>query len=198
MPIYEFYCPDNHKIYSFFARSLAYANLTPRCPDGAKFRMERMISKFAITGRAKEKPELPAGADADDPRAEAMMAEIEREFGGMDTENPDPKVLAKMMRKLTSMSGEKMPPEVHEMIGRMEAGEDPDALDAEFGDALEKFDPTGGSKDEEGEGAKLKARIRALRPPRRDPVLYEMSEFAEAPAPKPAATSKAKRRPAKR
>src|SRR6187551_2078465 len=131
MPIYEFYCPDNHRIYSFYARSLAYADRTPRCPDNPKLRMERMISNFAITGRAKEKPDLPAGADADDPRMEAMMAEMEREFGGMDTENPDPKMLARMMRKMTALSGEKVPGEVDEMIRRMEAGEDPEKLDEE-------------------------------------------------------------------
>ena len=182
MPIYEFYCPDNHRIYSFFARSLAYSDRTPRCPDGAKLRMERMISKFAITGRAKEKPEMPAGADLDDPRMESMMAEMEREFGGMDSENPDPKMLARMMRKMTALSGEKVSGEVDEMIRRMEAGEDPEKLDEEFGDAMENFDPMGGGADS-AEGEKLKARLRALRQPRRDPKLYEMSEFVDdAPA----------------
>ena len=53
MPIYEFYSPETHKIYSFFARSLAYASKTPRCPDKPGAPMERMISKFAVTGRAK-------------------------------------------------------------------------------------------------------------------------------------------------
>ncbi len=183
MPIYEFYCPDNHRIYSFYARSLAYSDRTPRCPDGAKLRMERMISKFAITGRAKEKPELPGGADLDDPRMESMMAEMEREFGGMDSENPDPKMLARMMRKMTALSGEKVPGEVDEMIRRMEAGEDPEKLDAEYGDAMENFDPMGGAGGESAEGEKLKARLRALRQPRRDPKLYEMSEFVADKAP---------------
>jgi len=184
MPIYEFYCPDNHKIYSFYARSLACADRTPRCPDDRRFRMERMISNFAITGRAKEKSELPGGDDAaPDPRMDAMMAEMEREFGGMDTENPDPRLLARMMRKMTALSGEKVPGEVDEMIRRMEAGEDPEKLDAEFGDAMENFDPPGagepgGEKDAARE--KLKAQLRALRrQPRRDPTLYEMSDYVE-------------------
>jgi hypothetical protein len=63
MPIYEFYSPDTHKIYSFFARSLAHANKTPRCPDKPDARMERVVSKFAVTGRAKEKADTPAGRD---------------------------------------------------------------------------------------------------------------------------------------
>ncbi len=196
MPIYEFYCPDNHRIYSFYARSLAYADRTPRCPDGAKYRMERMISNFAITGRAKEKAELPAGADADDPRMASMLAEMEREFGAMDLENPDPKMLARMMRKMTALSGEKVPGEVDEMIRRMEAGEDPEKLDAEFGDAMEKFDPLGPGGEESAAGEKLKAQLRALqRQPRRDPTLYEMSDFLDAPDSAPPV---ARRRPGKR
>ena len=179
MPIYEFYCPDNHRIYSFYARSLAYSARIPRCPDGARLRMERMISKFAITGRARDKADLPGGADADDPRMDSMMAEMEREFGGMDAENPDPKMLARMMRKMTAVSGEKVPGEVDEMIRRMEAGEDPEKLDAEYGDAMENFDPLGSGAAEE-----VKARLRALRrPPQRDPTLYEMSEFLAATPP---------------
>jgi hypothetical protein len=60
----NFYCPDNRKIYSFFARSLAYAGKTPRCPDNPKLRMERMISRFAVTGRAKEMRTCHLGSGA--------------------------------------------------------------------------------------------------------------------------------------
>ena len=181
MPIYEFYCPDNHQIYSFYARSLGYAEQTPRCPDNTSFRMERMISNFAITGRAKEKPEIAGGAGADDPRMEAVMSEMEREFGAMDSDNPDPRMLAKMMRKMTSLGGGKIPGEMNELIRRMEAGEDPEKLDAEYGEALEKFDPLGGEEGAES-AASLKARLRAWRQPKRDPVLYEMSEYVTTPA----------------
>jgi hypothetical protein len=96
MPIYEFYCPDNHKIYSFLARSLAYSGKTPRCPDNPKLRMERMISRFAVTGRAKEEGDTLPGSGPDDTRMEAAMAEMEREFGGMDSENPDPRQVARL------------------------------------------------------------------------------------------------------
>jgi hypothetical protein len=176
MPIYEFYCPDNHKIYSFFARSLAYAGKTPRCPDNPKHRMQRMVSRFAVTGRAKEKPDSPPDAGIDEARMESAMAEMEREFGGMDADNPDPRQLARMMRKMTSLSGEKMPVQVEELIRRMEAGEDPEKLEEEYGEAIEDFDPLGGSDEPAGE-KEAKARARFRRKPTRDPVLYEMSEF---------------------
>ncbi len=184
MPIYEFYCPDNRKIYSFLARSLSYAGKTPCCPDNPKLRMERMVSSFAVTGRAKEKPATPAGGDADDPRLDAAMAEMDREFAGMDNENPDPRQLARMVRKMTALSGEKMPREAEEMIRRLEKGEDPEKLEAEFGDSMEGLDPDGamgGEAAPEGEaGEGIKAALRALRRrPVRDPVLYEMSEFVK-------------------
>src|SRR5215210_2819635 len=100
MPIYEFYCRNNQKIYSFLARSLAYAGKTPRCPENPKFRMERLVSGFAVTGRAKEAPAAGAGG-MDDPKMDAAMAEMEREFSTLDTENPDPKRLAQVMRKMS-------------------------------------------------------------------------------------------------
>ena len=180
MPIYEFYCADNHKIYSFLARSLRYADLKPRCPDNPKLRMERMISNFSFTGRAKEKAAMPGDAMPDDPRMEAAMAEMEREFGGMDSENPDPRQLARMMRKMSALTGDKVPAPMEEMMSRMEAGEDPEKLEQEFGGALDEFDPGGSAEGETGEKQSLGNRLRALRNrPVRDPMLYEMSEYVD-------------------
>ncbi|HEX8312364.1 MAG TPA: hypothetical protein VF614_13670 [Chthoniobacteraceae bacterium] len=178
MPIYEFFCPETNRIYSFLARSLSYAGKTPRCPDDPKLPMEKMVSSFAVTGRAKEKTAAPGGdAALDDPRMERAMAEMERDFGGMDEENPDPRQLAAMMRKMTALTGEKMPETMNEMIRRMEAGEDPEKLEAEYGDALEDFDPGAGGGEKGEDGGEVKARRRA--PATRDPVLYEMSEYVD-------------------
>ena len=66
MPIYEYFCPNNRRIYSFFARSLRYADKVPRCPDNPKWKMEKMLSGFAITGRAREESASPGGDDLDD------------------------------------------------------------------------------------------------------------------------------------
>ncbi len=180
MPIYEFYCPDNHRIYSFFARSLAYAGKTPRCPDDPKHRMERMMSSFAVTGRAKEKADLPPGGEMDDSRMEAAMAQMEREMSGIDENNPDPRQLAHMMRRMSELTGEKVPQEMDEMIRRLEAGEDPERLEEEMGAMMgDDESPEGATADPKDE-ASIKARLRRLRQqPRRDPALYEMSEFVK-------------------
>jgi hypothetical protein len=177
MPIYEFYSPDTHKIYSFFARSLAYANKTPRCPDKPDGRMERVVSRFAVTGRAKEKTDTPAGDDMD-PRMERVMAEMERDMAGMDENNPDPRALGRMMRKMTEATGQKMPAEMEHMIRRLEAGEDPEKLEEEFGDAFDNMDfpdGMGGDGAEGGEaGGGVKARRKAAE---RDPALYEIADY---------------------
>ena len=81
MPIYEYYCPDNNKIYQFFAKTLAQGQTVPKCPDNHAYRMEKIVSAFAVTGASKKSQE-PAGAGepagretpADDARMEAAMA----------------------------------------------------------------------------------------------------------------------------
>ena len=185
MPIYEFFCPQTNKIYSFYARTLSMADKTPRCPDNPKFRMERMISSFSFTGRKREEPKgsaAAAGGETDDPRMEQVMAEMERDFSGMDEENPDPKQLARMMRKMSSLTGEKLPATMDEMIRRMEAGEDPEKLEAEYGDALEDFDPPGaGGADDENDPGTGKLKPRRRRRVVRDPTLYEMSDYVGKP-----------------
>lgn len=171
MPIYEFYSPDTNKVYSFFARSLAQGRKIPRCPDKPGARMERMISRFAVTGRATEKNDSPA--DALDPRMERVMAEMQSEMAGMDESNPDPKALGRMMRKMTEATGQPMPGEMEQMIRRLEAGEDPEKLEEEFGDAFEGMDMPG----DEPAGETGSTTTRRSKPPVRDPALYEMADF---------------------
>jgi hypothetical protein len=61
-----------------------------------------------------------------------------------------------------------------EMIERLEKGEDPDRLEAEYGDAMENFGDT-----PEGQGAKEALATLRRRKPQitRDPTLYEMAEY---------------------
>ncbi len=179
MPIYEYYSTATHKIYSFYARKLVGPYVMPRCPDGGGKKMERLLSSFAITGRAKEKTEEPGGKGMPDldPRQEAEMMKLAGEMSGMDEGNPDPRQLGRLMRRMMDITGEKMPEPMLEMLARMEKGEDPEKLEAEYGDVLDE-DSMGDFGMEKGEGEK--SGVGALRrrlPPRRDPTLYEMAEY---------------------
>lgn len=173
MPIYEFYCPDNHTVYQFFARTLGYREKTPRCPENPAFRMEKRMSKFAFIKGVGEPVAGDPFEGMDDTKMEAMMADLERDMAGMDENNPDPRQLGHVMRKMTDALGDKAPPEMREMIRRLEAGEDPEKLESEFGDLGEGAEGEGGDIFTQTV-KRLKAGLRA---PKRDAKLYEMSEW---------------------
>jgi hypothetical protein len=183
MPYYEFYCSKNHRIYTFFARSLAHAGKVPRCPDNLEWSLEKRVSRFAVVGRAKE-PAADAGGDEfDHPQMAAAMAELEREMAGLDEDHPDPRQLARLMRRMGELSGEPMDEAMREVIGRLEAGEDPDALDERMGEAFDD-DPAaagdlGGPADEERGPAAKFARLlgRRSRPPERDARVFDLEDW---------------------
>jgi hypothetical protein len=179
MPIYEFFCPQNRRIYSFFARSLRYADKLPRCPENPRWKMEKMVSGFAITGRAKEKAvDAGDGEDLDDSRMDAAMEAMEREFGGVaDQDNPDPRALAAMMRRMGELTGQKMPAQMDEVIARLEKGEDPEKLESEYGDV---FDALESGDDADGPLAEAKKKLGRRKRITRDPTLYEMADFCDA------------------
>ena len=111
MPIYEYYCPDNHTIYQFYAKTIAQGQTTPKCPDNKKFHLRKLVSSYAIksAGRKEESAEknpAPGDDSADDPGTEAAMKVMEMEFSNID-EN-DPKAMARMMRRMSEITGEKM------------------------------------------------------------------------------------------
>ncbi len=181
MPIYEFHCPENNTVYSFLAKSMAYREKTPRCPDSPDFTMRRRVSSFAVVGKAKE-PSAEGGMDdLDDAKMERVMAELERDMAGFDESNPDPRQMAHLMRKMANLTGEKLPGEMEEMVRRLEAGEDPESLEEEYGDALDGDSGDVGGEGEGGETAvaKLRRLRRRMMGPKRDPQLYEFSEYCD-------------------
>ena len=81
MPIYEFYCPDNNRIYQFYAKTLAQGTAVPTCPDNPGFRMKKIFRRSpSWAGQGQEAPGTGAGAgpgEGGDPRMEAAMGEME-------------------------------------------------------------------------------------------------------------------------
>lgn len=185
MPIYEFFCPGNNKIYSFFARSIAYSTKVPGCPDNAKLPMERMISNFAFIGKAKEEKAASLQDDADDPRIQAALESVERQFGAMDSDNPDPRMVGQMLRKMTEITGERMPEQVNEVMRRLEAGESLDRIEEQFGESDDSFEGGGDDVNPEKDAVReIRERLKAARrEPARDPMLYDMSEYVDLDAP---------------
>lgn len=181
MPIYEYYCPENHTIYQFYAKTLAQGQTVPRCPDNPKFRLRKALSIFAISSGERAEPAAtePTGPGGEgDARMEAAMGAMEKEFSQVD-EN-DPKAMARMMRKMSELTGDKIDGEMEEVVRKLEEGADPDSLEEQMGgDAPgDPDDPMGGGMGgETPSGAEPKEprhRFRVKRlAPRRDPQLYD-------------------------
>lgn len=183
MPIYEYYCRENHTIYQFYAKTLAQGRTIPQCPDNPKFTLRKMVSAFAISsgGRKTETDEVAAPSTpdgAEDPRMEAAMNAMEKEFASVD-EN-DPKAMARMMRRMSELTGEKIDGEMEEVVRKLEEGADPDSLEDSLGGdgaGENPDDPYGMAGPEEPKPAdpkegKFRFRIRR-QAPRRDPKLYD-------------------------
>lgn len=185
MPIYEYYCPDNHTVYQFYAKTLAQGKIIPTCPDNPKYRMQKLISAFAVTGGGKKEAPTNAavgtgGGEAgspEDARMEAAMGAMEKEFANVD-EN-DPRAMGRMMRRMAELSGEKIDGEMEEVVRKLEEGADPDSLEEQLGGEppCNMEDPDGGPAGEGMSGKELKEarhRFRVRRQaPARDPKLYD-------------------------
>lgn len=152
MPIYEFACPKCRKIYSFLSKRIN-PDRQPVCPKCGNKKLKKEVSRFAMTRGLKE-PAAQTGAagggppmpDMDDPRIERAMMDMERDMDSLDENNP--KHMAHMMRKMKDlMPPGSMPKEMDVAIKRLEAGEDPEKIEADMGDVLGDFmgGPEGGA-----------------------------------------------------
>ena len=119
MPIYEFYCLDCRKKVSLFYRTLSAAQeATPVCPICGGKRLHRLVSRVRVLHSEEDRLERLADS--------SLMAGLEEE---------DPRALARFMREMKHELGDEADdPELDEMIGRLEAGESPGAIEAGLGD----------------------------------------------------------------
>ena len=142
MPIYEFFCPDCHTVYSFFS-STVRTGASPACPKCGRQDLGRRPSRFAAIRRTSEK-----GGGEDDPR---QMARFFRRFG--------------------ELAGLEAGPKMEDMIRRLEAGEDPESLE-ELGESEGGDDEGGQGGGLEDYFQAKKKLLAARRRPRVDDTLY--------------------------
>lgn len=142
MPIYEFACPKCRKIYSFLSKRVNPTH-SPACPKCGNKKLDKQLSRFAMTKGLKEAPaaggdEGPDGEpmpDFDDPKIAQAMSELERDMDHLDENNP--KHMAYMMKKMKDvMPAGTVPKEMDEAIKRLESGEDPEKIEEDMGDLL--------------------------------------------------------------
>jgi putative FmdB family regulatory protein len=151
MPIYEFACPKCRRIFSFLSKRVNQDRL-PVCPKCGNKKMSKQVSRFAMSRGLKEpaaKGEMAGGRpplpDFDDPRVGRAMMEMESAMEHLDENNP--RHMAHMMKKMKDlMPPGSVPKELDVAIKRLEAGEDPEKIEADMGDVLGDFmgGPEGG------------------------------------------------------
>ena len=113
MPIYEYRCQDCKRKVSVFFRTLsAVDHSAARCPICGGKNLSRLVSRV----RAIRSEESRLDSLADDSA-----------LAGLD-EN-DPKSMGRWMRKMAAETGEGMPPEFDDVVGRLESGEDPESIE---------------------------------------------------------------------
>ncbi len=85
--------------------------------------------------------------------------------GELGEDENDPRQMARLMRRLAETTGMRLGEGLEEAIARLEAGEDPETVEADMGDILDDVDLFSGG------GRKLK---RKFSPPARDETLYPL------------------------
>ena len=136
MPIYEYACPKCRVVFNFLSRRIDPKHL-PACPKCGNKKMVKQMSGFAaLSGTRESSAPDESGApmpDMADPRMEHAMNEMARDMEHLDENNP--KHLAHMMRKMKDlMPPGSVPGEMETAIKRLEAGEDPEKIEADMGD----------------------------------------------------------------
>jgi putative FmdB family regulatory protein len=163
MPMYEFYCHSCNTIYTFFSKTVN-TEKTPDCPACKTSTLTRQVSRFSFTGSSRkdqendsEFPDLPIDESKMERAMQALASEAE------NINEDDPRQAANLMRKLTDMTGLKLGDKMEDALSRMEAGEDPEAIEQQLGDIDEsdlfKLDSAKSSRQKR---------------PVRDETLYEM------------------------
>jgi len=163
MPIYEFYCKDCHTIFNFFSTTVNTKKV-PGCPKCKNPKLSKQVSIFSVTGRAEENSvdDLPI----DESKMEKAMEMMAKEAENINED--DPRQAAKLMRKLTDMTGVGLGQTMEEALARMESGEDPEKIESEMGDLMNDEEPFILPGKKGGKGQKRQSA------PRKDETLYDL------------------------
>lgn len=112
MPIYEYRCQDCRRRVSLFFRSFSAIPEEPACPRCRGTNLTRLISRVAVL-RSEE----------------SHMDDLTDPSGLGDLDENDPKSMARWMRKMSAETGEEMPQEFDEVMGRLESGQTPEEIE---------------------------------------------------------------------
>jgi len=164
MPIYEFYCSECNTIFNFFSRKVN-TEKRPQCPRCKKDILRRKASVFATTSSKSESDDPMDSLPIDESKMGDAMQKLMGEAEKMNED--DPRQAARLMQKFSDMTGLKLKDNLQEALSRMEAGEDPEQIEAQMGDMM-------GDDEMPFELPGKKGGTTSQTPPEYDDTLYEM------------------------
>lgn len=112
MPTYEYGCQDCRKRVAVYQSYEEYGVKSVACPHCGGTNLKRLIGRVRFSRSEESRLE-----NISDPSS----------WGDFDDE--DPRDMARMMRKMSKEMGEEIPPELDEVVDRLEAGEDPESIE---------------------------------------------------------------------
>lgn len=146
------------------------------CPKCGKSKLEKKVSRFAVSRGLIEKGLMGDSGDPFSNVDEAKLEQLMSEFapGMQDSREDDPRQMAQLMKRMFEISGSEPTGAMLEAIKRMEAGEDPDAIDEQIGSDIDAQDDPFAASETGGIGRGGKKWRRLLEAPNVDPELYEL------------------------
>ena len=112
MPIYPYRCLNCRKRFEVVMSYGEYGTIPVVCTSCGSQNVQRRISRIRI-------------AKSEDSRLESL-SDLDN-FDGLDD---DPRALGQVMRKMSREMGEDVGPEFNEVIDRLEAGQNPEDIEA--------------------------------------------------------------------
>ncbi|MFH0812409.1 MAG: zinc ribbon domain-containing protein [Pseudomonadota bacterium] len=132
MPIYEFFCSDCDRVFNFYSPTVNTTKI-PLCPKCKRRELKRMMSPFAIVS-GKQEESGSQDFSFDEAKMEKALHVLEKDMATVNED--DPRQAAALLRKMTEAVGGNLDGGMEEALRRMEAGEDPEAIEAEIEDQL--------------------------------------------------------------
>ena len=120
MPIHEYRCHNCKRRVSIFWRTFTEAEEgAPVCPRCDSTNLTRLVSRVRVI-RSEE----------------SRLDDLADPSSFPDFDESDPKSLGRWMRKMGAEMGEELEPEFDEVVGRLEAGEDPEEIEKSMPEML--------------------------------------------------------------
>lgn len=116
MPNYEYRCLNCRKRFEIFMTYQEYGTRPVTCPHCKSENVQRRIGRIRV-------------ARSDESRLESLADPSN--LAGLDD---DPRAMGRMMREMSREMGEDMGPEFDEVVGRLEAGQNPDQIEKDLPD----------------------------------------------------------------